>query len=143
MPWARKWDKCQQCGTTERKHHSGGLCKKCYAKEHKHSYPSRQPNARKLERERYPDKAKYERTRRWEAENREKALLQGRVRRAAERALGGDHPTCVVPGCTESAQLHHPSYHEPLRVIPLCPQHHKCVHIGRLSTEGLAELFLG
>ena len=31
--WSRKWLQCQGCGTTERYHHSRGLCWSCYAKE--------------------------------------------------------------------------------------------------------------
>lgn len=28
--WSQKFDKCQKCGTTERKHNALGLCSKCY-----------------------------------------------------------------------------------------------------------------
>lgn len=28
--WARKWDCCQDCGTTQRPHYAYGLCTKCY-----------------------------------------------------------------------------------------------------------------
>ncbi len=28
--WARDYDSCQKCGTTERKHNAKGLCWKCY-----------------------------------------------------------------------------------------------------------------
>ena len=29
-PWSRKFDSCQECGTTEKKHASGGLCHTCF-----------------------------------------------------------------------------------------------------------------
>ena len=33
-PWNKKYDKCQDCGTTKRKHRSKGLCSRCYNKSH-------------------------------------------------------------------------------------------------------------
>jgi hypothetical protein len=34
MSWSIKYDKCQNCGTTERKHCAKGLCKICWEKQH-------------------------------------------------------------------------------------------------------------
>jgi len=28
--WAREYDRCQECGTTERPHYARGLCERCY-----------------------------------------------------------------------------------------------------------------
>lgn len=28
--WAKEWDACQNCGTTETRHNAQGLCQKCY-----------------------------------------------------------------------------------------------------------------
>ena len=28
--WSSKYEKCKECGTTERKHYSGGSCTRCY-----------------------------------------------------------------------------------------------------------------
>ena len=28
--WARDWDRCQECGTTERRHEARGLCHRCH-----------------------------------------------------------------------------------------------------------------
>lgn len=28
--WSRQFDKCQACGTTERKHYARGVCQRCY-----------------------------------------------------------------------------------------------------------------
>lgn len=28
--WALYWDSCRECGTRERRHHSRGLCGRCY-----------------------------------------------------------------------------------------------------------------
>lgn len=35
--WARDWECCHGCGTTERPHCAKGLCKRCYKKERYHS----------------------------------------------------------------------------------------------------------
>ena len=32
--WARDYDKCQECGTTERPHRALGLCSACYYKQY-------------------------------------------------------------------------------------------------------------
>lgn len=36
--WAREWDRCTDCGTTERKHRSGGRCDRC---DHRHRIAER------------------------------------------------------------------------------------------------------
>jgi len=30
--WSRKYDRCRDCKTTERKHYARGLCRNCYRK---------------------------------------------------------------------------------------------------------------
>lgn len=30
QPWSKKHDRCVRCGTKERKHHSRGMCNRCY-----------------------------------------------------------------------------------------------------------------
>jgi len=32
--WSRKYPRCQKCGTTKIRHHSKGLCQKCYSAEY-------------------------------------------------------------------------------------------------------------
>jgi uncharacterized paraquat-inducible protein A len=33
--WSRKYDKCLECGTTERPHYAKGLCARCYMRLYK------------------------------------------------------------------------------------------------------------
>jgi uncharacterized paraquat-inducible protein A len=33
--WARKHERCQECGTTERAHYARGLCGRCYMRLYK------------------------------------------------------------------------------------------------------------
>jgi len=34
--WARDYDACIGCGTTERPHHAHGLCRRCWVRERRH-----------------------------------------------------------------------------------------------------------
>lgn len=103
--WARKWDCCQGCGTTERPHYAKGLCKACYGR----NYCQRHPEANKRwsrqyrkahpgrERERKREYAKRnkerdreyhrERTHRWRVENRQRVQKSSRQRCAKRRAI--------------------------------------------------------
>lgn len=49
--------------------------------------------------------------------------------------------SCRYPGCSKTAQMHHPDYAEPLRIIWLCRQHHRLVHSSREAAERVNGLF--
>ena len=59
MSWSRNFDKCQVCGTSERKHRGKGLCVNCYERNLYQSSPSAKASRLKS-------------VRKWEFENAER-----------------------------------------------------------------------
>lgn len=49
--------------------------------------------------------------------------------------------SCRYPGCGKAAQMHHPDYSEPLRVIWLCHEHHRLVHSSEEAAARVDGLF--
>lgn len=66
--WSRKYERCIDCGTTERRHHCGGRCKVCQSKH------LRDTNFEYYKKQRACDKA-------WKASNHEKQALYEQKRR--------------------------------------------------------------
>ncbi len=140
--WAKVWGCCQRCGTTEMRHHATGLCRKCYAREHYGEYPSHTYAGNHEARIKQPSYKNRDQPRLWEKRNPERARTANRARKKVQRALAGYKLICVVDGCNAIAIAHHPDYSKPLEIIPLCPHHHRMLHVGRLNTEGLTILNL-
>lgn len=77
--WARNFDRCVRCGTTDRRHEARGYCLRCYDNVTYHENIEREHRERKLRRLRAPiekAQADYEREKRWKAANRERALAR-------------------------------------------------------------------
>jgi len=132
--WARNYECCQICGTTEIKHQGHGLCRKCHAKVHRGEYPSHSTEVKRQYWERFKQRhPEY-------VEGRETPCeppLHVWARKNVERARGGRELTCAVNGCNEPAICHHPDYSYPLQIIPLCHSHHRLLHNGRLNEAKL------
>ena len=106
--WARKWDCCQGCGTTERPHKAKGLCKRCYGrsgidaacgKRYRQTHPGRERERKRKyyqhnkERDREYHR---ERRRKWEAENRQRVRKSSRHRCAKRRAIARKLPATLT-----------------------------------------------
>lgn len=50
--WAKKWDCCQECGTTDKPHEGRGLCKSCYRRWRRKTPVGRAASRRQQERAR-------------------------------------------------------------------------------------------
>jgi hypothetical protein len=64
--WSYKYDKCQSCGSTEKKHMAKGLCGSCYVKQHAKKSPE--------------DKAAYQKE--YYQENKDESVAMKKERRA-------------------------------------------------------------
>jgi len=53
--WAKDWDCCRECGTTEIPHHAKGLCQLCYFKDWRRKHPGYQAAIAKQWRARNPN----------------------------------------------------------------------------------------
>lgn len=66
--WSRKYEKCIICGTVETKHHSKGMCKKCYNKKWQEDNPEKNKETMSKYYRNNSEKIK-EQNRRWQKEN--------------------------------------------------------------------------
>jgi hypothetical protein len=72
---------------------------------------------------------------RYRAANPEKVRAKNRVQRAV-RSGRLERGPCRICGEANS-EGHHSDYSKPLDVVWLCRKHHKDLHYGRLSIEGV------
>jgi len=149
--WSRKYERCQECGTDERKHYGKGLCYRCY-------------NRRKYQEDPEPQKARSkkhyaehgEEKRRYQKEyhdlNREERLAYMKMRREEEyfggqreAALERDGYVCTTEGCGAKRDLvvHHvdgkgrgcPNPNNELpNLTTKCRPCHVRIHLPRLGT---------
>ena len=113
--WAKKYERCCECSTTDRKHYGKGLCYRCYNRAKYREDPEPQ-KARSLGyyAEHAGEKLAYQR--KYYETNRAQCLLQLRLARE-EKYFGGNRDTvlardghrCQHGGCgsTEDLVVHH------------------------------------
>jgi hypothetical protein len=107
---------------------------------HHREYPSNQYGQKKQ----YPDSGRARRSKKYQATHKGTSdyTKAETARKMVERRLDGQSLICSIDGCGRSAQAHHESYDKPLKIVPLCPHHHRELHAGRIERMGLVEIDL-
>lgn len=149
--WSRKYERCQECGTTERQHYGKGLCYQCYnrAKYKQNPEPQKSRSSQYYEGHREAKCA-------YQAEyyqlNRDEQLEYRRMYREEmhfsgmrTQILDRDGHCCTTPNCgaTEDLIVHHKDgkgrgsrnpNNDQGNLVTLCRACHVRVHLPRLGT---------
>lgn len=148
--WARKYESCRGCGTSERKHYGGGLCYRCY----NNAKYAQNPEPQKARSSNYyaqhtAEKIAYQAE--YYRENKAECLLQTRLARE-ERCFSGkrtqvlrrDNHCCQHEGCaaTENLVVHHidgsgqsgEPNNEDENLVTVCRACHVRIHTPRKGT---------
>ena len=95
MSWSLKFDECQKCGTTERRHEGKGLCARCSSNARYHDNIEQKRAQRKLARLRAPIEktaAEYAKQKAWKDANRERALASQKAHYERNKATLNAYP---------------------------------------------------
>jgi uncharacterized Zn finger protein (UPF0148 family) len=149
--WSRKYERCRECGTTERKHSGKGYCYRCYNRRKYHENPEPQ-KARSREYYSKHGEAKRAYQKEYHQATREERLAYMKMKREEEHfgglrseALERDGHQCTTPGCgaTEQLVVHHrdgkgrgcPDPNNSLNNLETkCRACHVRIHVPRLGT---------